>query len=176
MILDTGLLVLLTQCGNPPFSSKYLRMRIPASTLAPRRPFRCRHLRRTPLLRPPSRFVWIVRGTLCRFVSMPDACSAVGCSKRRGKENGARFFRFPSSKTHNNQRKKWIAALRRVNPDGTPWQPTSNARVCGAHFHTGKYTIADYTTICSMPHVTSHHIRDFDCSFFVEFIHSSLLA
>ncbi|KAM7306426.1 uncharacterized protein ISCGN_010130 [Ixodes scapularis] len=69
---------------------------------------------------------------------MPDACSAVGCSKRRGKENGARFFRFPSSKTHKSQRKKWIAALRRVNPDGTPWQPTRNARICGAHFHTGE--------------------------------------
>ncbi|KAM7313022.1 uncharacterized protein ISCGN_002943 [Ixodes scapularis] len=83
-----------------------------------------------------SSFVWIARGTLSRFVAMPDACSAVGCSKRRGKESGARFFRFPSSKTHKNQRKKWIAALRRVNPDGTPWQPTRNARICGAHFHT----------------------------------------
>ncbi|KAM7290120.1 uncharacterized protein ISCGN_026786 [Ixodes scapularis] len=85
-----------------------------------------------------SSFVWIARGTFSRFVAMPDACSAVGCSKRRGKENGARFFRFPSSKTHKSQRKKWIAALRRVNPDGTPWQPTRNARICGAHFHTGE--------------------------------------
>ncbi|KAH7967031.1 hypothetical protein HPB49_021536 [Dermacentor silvarum] len=35
-------------------------------------------------------------------------------------------------------RSLWTAAVKRLNPDGTAWQPTVHSRICGAHFVTGR--------------------------------------
>jgi hypothetical protein len=32
-------------------------------------------------------------------------------------------------------------AIGRINPDGTPWKPTKNSRICGDHFVSGKFSI-----------------------------------
>ncbi|CAN7988685.1 unnamed protein product [Ixodes pacificus] len=69
---------------------------------------------------------------------MPHRCSAVGCTNSSKNASNARFYRFPAVSLHPKKRAKWIQALRRQNPDGTPWEPTVNSRVCSAHFVGGK--------------------------------------
>ena len=32
-------------------------------------------------------------------------------------------------------------AVGRINPDGTPWKPTKNSRICGDHFVSGQFSI-----------------------------------
>ena len=32
-------------------------------------------------------------------------------------------------------------AIGRINPDGTPWKPTKNSRICGDHFVSGQFSI-----------------------------------
>lgn len=70
---------------------------------------------------------------------MPDTCAALGCLNRRGRDCDVGFFRFPSPKLQGPRRKRWAAALRRFNDDGTPWEPTNASRICGDHFYTGSY-------------------------------------
>ncbi|XP_074097941.1 uncharacterized protein LOC141526753 isoform X3 [Cotesia typhae] len=36
------------------------------------------------------------------------------------------------------KRKKWIIAVKRKNPDGSPWYPKRNDRICSDHFVGGK--------------------------------------
>lgn len=69
---------------------------------------------------------------------MPDTCAALGCLNRRGRDCDVGFFRFPSPKLQGPRRKRWAAALRRFNDDGTPWEPTNASRICGDHFYTGR--------------------------------------
>ncbi|XP_070388543.1 uncharacterized protein [Dermacentor albipictus] len=40
-----------------------------------------------------------------------------------------------------------MAAVKRLNPDGTPWQPPVRSRICGAHFITASSSAAGS---CSM--------------------------
>ncbi|KAH6944743.1 hypothetical protein HPB50_004752 [Hyalomma asiaticum] len=35
------------------------------------------------------------------------------------------------------KRNKWVKAMRRVNADGSPWEPSAYSRVCSDHFETG---------------------------------------
>jgi hypothetical protein len=32
----------------------------------------------------------------------------------------------------------WVQAIKRINPDGTKWIPTSSTRICGVHFRLGQ--------------------------------------
>ncbi|XP_065305819.1 uncharacterized protein [Dermacentor albipictus] len=69
---------------------------------------------------------------------MPANCVAFGCrSYYYGKVN-TNFFRFPSAKVSADRRSLWTAAVKRLKPDGMPWQPTAHSRICGAHFITGR--------------------------------------
>ncbi|KAH7949936.1 hypothetical protein HPB49_017275 [Dermacentor silvarum] len=68
---------------------------------------------------------------------MPQRCAAVGCTNSSGRPPNMRFFRFPAASLQESRRRKWIHAIRRVNPDGSPWEPTANSRLCGTHLRTG---------------------------------------
>ena len=45
---------------------------------------------------------------------------------------GKAFYRFPQD---SDRRSRWVAAVRRVEPDGKPWWPSKYDRVCSNHFH-----------------------------------------
>ncbi len=66
-------------------------------------------------------------------------CSVVNCHRNTKAHNDkVRFFKFPSNNPE--KRQLWIQALKRVNPDGTPWQPTESSRVCSDHFISGNHS------------------------------------
>ena len=50
------------------------------------------------------------------------------------RENRQSFHRFPADPE---RRKKWAAALKKLNRDGTTWTPSATARLCGQHFING---------------------------------------
>ena len=63
-----------------------------------------------------------------------------------------KLYCFPNLLRNNDKRKRWIAALRRVNKDKSAWKPCSSDRVCSKHFVDG------FTYCCSSrPH---HYIWD----------------
>ncbi|XP_037509960.1 uncharacterized protein LOC119386753 isoform X2 [Rhipicephalus sanguineus] len=45
-----------------------------------------------------------------------------------------KFYRFPGKWYEAERRKAWKAAVRRVNPDNTPWEPNQTSRICSDHF------------------------------------------
>ncbi len=60
-------------------------------------------------------------------------CCVVNCHRNNVKDKeSVSFFRFP--KRNEEQRKKWIQAVRRKNQDGSDWEPNSNSRICSEHF------------------------------------------
>ena len=66
---------------------------------------------------------------------MPNSCSAFGCTNHKKKKNKPGFFRFPNNNPE--RRRKWIQACKRVNKDGTPWEPKGkNVYLYGEHFIT----------------------------------------
>ncbi|XP_037499377.1 uncharacterized protein LOC119373422 isoform X2 [Rhipicephalus sanguineus] len=66
-------------------------------------------------------------------------CCVVGCTNRYKKcPPGTKFFSFPARPCFIHQRERWIRSVRRVNEDGTAWQPTKWSRVCSQHFVGGK--------------------------------------
>uniref|UniRef100_A0A131YM32 Thap domain protein n=1 Tax=Rhipicephalus appendiculatus TaxID=34631 RepID=A0A131YM32_RHIAP len=65
---------------------------------------------------------------------MPASCAACGCTSRGGPGSSIHFFRFPSVKRDRQRREAWIKAVRRINEDGSPWQPSDHARLCEKHF------------------------------------------
>ena len=67
---------------------------------------------------------------------MPDFCSVVGCSAKRGQTDGARFFRYPTK--NKEQRQLWVQAVSRKKPDGNPWSPKKTSVVCSQHFIGGE--------------------------------------
>uniref|UniRef100_A0A131XSX5 THAP-type domain-containing protein n=1 Tax=Ixodes ricinus TaxID=34613 RepID=A0A131XSX5_IXORI len=72
---------------------------------------------------------------------MTQGCGVMNCRNKARGGSGVRFFRFPCERNHKRKRSLWIAAVAAVNrtkADGTPWVPSSNSRVCSAHFHTGQ--------------------------------------
>lgn len=68
-------------------------------------------------------------------------CCVVGCHNNsknaQKKEPPVKFYRFPGKWYQEEQRKAWINAVRRVNPDGTAWQPKEWSRICSNHFVDG---------------------------------------
>ncbi|XP_064472387.1 uncharacterized protein LOC135386403 [Ornithodoros turicata] len=44
------------------------------------------------------------------------------------------FHSFPGKWYETARREAWITAVRRKDPDGSPWQPTKKTRICSAHF------------------------------------------
>ncbi|XP_028429965.1 THAP domain-containing protein 4-like [Perca flavescens] len=59
---------------------------------------------------------------------MPSVCCAVGCNNNKG-DPKISFYRLPQDE---NRRHQWLAAIKR-----TDWTPTSNTRLCSAHFVCG---------------------------------------
>ena len=66
---------------------------------------------------------------------MVTSCCVIGCTSRHSKAATTGFFRFPRNEE---KRRRWLAAVRRRNADGTSWTPGSGDRVCGRHFHRGR--------------------------------------
>ncbi len=66
-----------------------------------------------------------------------DYCAVVGCHKnvKKDKPLGVTFFSFPTRDPE--QRRLWIQAVNRKNPDGSLWQPSKYSKICCEHF-TGK--------------------------------------
>ena len=52
---------------------------------------------------------------------MPLSYTAYGCNSHNKMENKPSFHRFPNNNPERRQR--WIAACRRVNEDGSSWNP-----------------------------------------------------
>ncbi len=68
---------------------------------------------------------------------MVNSCAAYGCANHNKMENKPGFFRFPNNNPE--LRRKWIQACKRINKDGSPWNPKGpNVYLCGKHFITGK--------------------------------------
>ena len=44
------------------------------------------------------------------------------------------LYCFPSILRNNDERKRWIHALKRINPTNSVWQPKKGDRVCSIHF------------------------------------------
>jgi hypothetical protein len=59
-------------------------------------------------------------------------CCVVDCFSRGGRGDGVSFFRFPKEDLQ--QRKAWIKAVKRINPDRTTWNPKDWSLVCSKHF------------------------------------------
>ena len=69
-------------------------------------------------------------------------CCVVGCSSRQGRDE-TKFFHV-LRKQYPEQGQAWVTAISRINPDGTPWQPSRFTLICGHHFIQGKpSTIVD---------------------------------
>lgn len=55
------------------------------------------------------------------------------------KEKNLSFYKFPSQVKQQQRRAMWIAAVKRMNPDGTKWIPKSEyTYLCNKHFITGR--------------------------------------
>ncbi|KAH7945395.1 hypothetical protein HPB49_010452 [Dermacentor silvarum] len=80
----------------------------------------------------------VLRAPQVRERDMPANCVAFGCTSYYYGRGNTNFFRFPSAKVNAGRRSLWTAAVKRLNPDGTAWQPTVHSRICGAHFVTGR--------------------------------------
>ncbi|KAH6942718.1 hypothetical protein HPB50_009543 [Hyalomma asiaticum] len=65
-------------------------------------------------------------------------CCVVDCHNSfynvEGRDPPVKFYRFPGKWYERERRRAWTEAVRRVNPDGTPWQPKENSRICSVHF------------------------------------------
>ncbi|KAJ8665163.1 hypothetical protein QAD02_006825 [Eretmocerus hayati] len=60
-------------------------------------------------------------------------CCVVNCSNS-GRNSKCLFFKFPISESKREQRRLWIAAVKRKNVDGSPWMPKPHDRICSAHY------------------------------------------
>ena len=71
---------------------------------------------------------------------MVNYCCAPGCKNAGYGGTGIKFFSFPTKNPE--QRKLWIAAVKRQNPDdpSKPWQPNKWTRICSEHFLDGKWS------------------------------------
>ncbi|KAL0810144.1 hypothetical protein ABMA28_010938 [Loxostege sticticalis] len=66
-----------------------------------------------------------------------STCCVIHCTNN-GQNSSCKFYLFPEAKCNLKQRKRWIAALKRKNADGSPWQPKPHDTICSAHFIGGK--------------------------------------
>ncbi|XP_015118188.1 THAP domain-containing protein 11 [Diachasma alloeum] len=79
-------------------------------------------------------------------------CCLVGCSNSEFRNPELHFYGFPGKSYETEREEKWIAAVKRQRPDGKPWTPNKNSRICSAHFVGGKksnnmHDISYYPTI-----------------------------
>ena len=78
---------------------------------------------------------------------MPTTCVAPECRSgypsERKKFPGIQYgwHKFPSEKENLVLRKRWIAAMPRVNSDGKEYDPPGHARLCHKHFHLSDYEL-----------------------------------
>ena len=72
---------------------------------------------------------------------MTQSCCVLGCTNSSAKtlcqEKGVKFFTFPTRDPE--QREKWIAAVKRIEPGGKPWTPKTH-RICSEHFVGGEWS------------------------------------
>ncbi|XP_077484819.1 THAP domain-containing protein 11-like isoform X2 [Amblyomma americanum] len=65
-------------------------------------------------------------------------CCVVDChnskANTKDREPPVKFYRFPGRWYEKERRQAWTAAVRRVNPDGSEWLPTTATRICSDHF------------------------------------------
>ena len=73
---------------------------------------------------------------------MPKHCVAVGCTNHNFMhEKKLSFFRFPKKLKQSQRWEKWVQAVKRVNPDGSKWEPHGNyVYLCSDHFLEGTIT------------------------------------
>ena len=84
------------------------------------------------------------------------SCCVVNCSSVSWRDKVS-FFRV-IRKGFKEQTDAWIAAIHRINPDGTPWIPTEHTRICSAHFVTGKPDLSKtHPDWCPSIFPTNHH-------------------
>ncbi|XP_040066048.1 uncharacterized protein LOC8042656 [Ixodes scapularis] len=75
-------------------------------------------------------------------------CCVIDCHNNEGTPNVS-LYRFPSQPWDRERRQRWIAAVGRVNPDGSPWAPNDGSRICSAHFvNNEKSNIAIHPAYC----------------------------
>jgi hypothetical protein len=55
-------------------------------------------------------------------INMVVSCCVINCTNRFNKYNPRSFYRIP--KKPDDRRKSWIAAIKRVSPNGQQWEPT----------------------------------------------------
>ncbi|KAK8788381.1 hypothetical protein V5799_021843 [Amblyomma americanum] len=66
-------------------------------------------------------------------------CCVYGChnsyKNTAGKLPKIKFYSFPWRPYEEERRQRWVRAVRRASPDGSPWQPNRcSTRICSAHF------------------------------------------
>ncbi|XP_075530614.1 uncharacterized protein LOC142563841 isoform X2 [Dermacentor variabilis] len=61
-------------------------------------------------------------------------CCVFDCHNQEGFDKSVTFYTFPSRSYETERRQRWIQAVRRIEPDGRPWQPNANTRICSRHF------------------------------------------
>ena len=78
---------------------------------------------------------------------MPDSCCVVGCSNRRSKDSNIPFYTVPKGKSplERKRREDWIKAISREDWKFWSEDQISKARVCGAHFVSGKFFCLNQT-------------------------------
>ena len=87
-----------------------------------------------------NRLNWVPASLYTSFVSvnfgknMPDSCAAFGFTNRRS-STSLQFYRIPSAKRHPERRIKWVTTMRK---EKWPVKKINKARICSAHFVTGK--------------------------------------
>ncbi|XP_063528978.1 uncharacterized protein LOC134740463 [Cydia strobilella] len=65
------------------------------------------------------------------------SCVVINC-ENTSRNSDCKFYRFPTTLWKQEQRNKWIIAVRRINPDGSLWHPKPDDRICSAHFISGR--------------------------------------
>ncbi|CAN8029902.1 unnamed protein product [Ixodes persulcatus] len=69
---------------------------------------------------------------------MSASCVVCGCTNHLYRKVTADLFRFPSKVLSPEKRAAWVAAVRRVHPGGSLWEPSGDCQICSAHFITGQ--------------------------------------
>ncbi|XP_040075089.1 zinc finger protein 136-like [Ixodes scapularis] len=69
---------------------------------------------------------------------MSASCVVCGSTNHLYRKVTVDLFRFPSKVLSPEKRAAWIAAVRRVHPGGSLWEPSEDCQICSAHFITGQ--------------------------------------
>ncbi|KAM7297030.1 zinc finger protein 2 homolog [Ixodes scapularis] len=69
---------------------------------------------------------------------MSASCVVCSCTNHLYRKVTGNVFRFPSKLLYPEKRAAWVAAVRRVHPDGSLWEPSKDCQICSAHFITGR--------------------------------------